>query len=136
MKNKLGQFLKGMFPFNKGKKRQEYMSQSSIEKVEETQFKEGITTLENHPSWKGGIQKPKRDCIHIVTDTNKRIRRPKKVYEENFGPVPYGYVIFHKDENKYNDHPSNLEAISRAELLRRNLEKKKQNENKINKAAK
>jgi hypothetical protein len=44
------------------------------------------------------------------------------IYEEKFGPIPKGYIIFHKDGNMWNDDPDNLEAISRAELLKRNLE--------------
>lgn len=35
----------------------------------------------------------------------------KVVYEENFGPVPDGFHIHHKDGNRWNNDPSNLEAL-------------------------
>lgn len=48
-------FRKGHIPWTKGKK--------GIHFSPETEFKEGVTTGESHPSWKGGI-----------TPINKRIR--------------------------------------------------------------
>lgn len=116
-----GCFKKGHIPHNKGQKMRDYMSPENLDKVKETQFKKGSEhTGEKHVSWRGGVQKMKSDCVHVWTDTNKRIRRPRKNYEETFGKIPKGFIIFHKDGNKDNDHPSNLEAISRAELLKRN----------------
>ena len=35
----------------------------------------------------------------------------RKIYEENFGPIPEGYHIHHKDFNHNNNDPSNLEAL-------------------------
>lgn len=116
-----GCFKKGHVPHNKGKKIQDYVTPDGLEKMQETQFKKGSEhTGENHNSWKGGVQKMKGDCTHIWTGTNQRVRRPRKNYEDAFGKIPKGFVIYHKDGNKDNDHPSNLEAISRAELLKRN----------------
>jgi hypothetical protein len=74
-----------------------------------------------HPSWKGGEQKSGKDVIYLWAGSNQRARRPRKVYEDNYGPIPKGFIIYHKDGNNFNDDPKNLEAISRAELLRRNL---------------
>lgn len=124
-----GSFKKGSIPHNKGKKLQDYLDKKQIEKIKETQFKSGEEhTGKNHTSWKGGVQKPKSDCVHLWDGTNKRVRRPRKNYEDAYGKIPDGYVIYHKDLNKDNDHPSNLEAISRGELLKRNLDIKKRNE--------
>ena len=113
MRNNKGQFVKGQTPWNKGRK--------GFCPSPETTFKEGESHRgESHVSWKGGVQKPKNDCVHYWDGVGKRKRRPKLVYEENFGPTPDGYVIYHIDGDKYNDSPENLEAISRVELLKRN----------------
>lgn len=111
--SKLGRFFKGMIPWNKGKK--------DFRPSPETEFKEGPAhTGKNHPSWKGGEQKPKNDCAHVWEGTNKRKRKPRAIWEKANGPIPKGYIIFHTDGNKNNDHIDNLEAITRVELLKRN----------------
>jgi hypothetical protein len=108
-----GRFKKGSTPWNKGKK--------DFRPSPETEFKSGENhTGDKHPSWKGGVQKFKNDCAYIWTGNGKRVRRPRAIYEANFGPIPKGFVIVHKDGNKDNDHPLNLEAISRAENMKRN----------------
>jgi hypothetical protein len=112
-RNKLGQFRKGMKPWNKDKK--------GLRLSPDSEFKTGEYVGEKHPSWKGGVQIAKNDCAYLWDGANKRKRRPKAVYEEHYGPVPDGHVIYHKDGNKYNDNPDNLEAITRAELLKRNM---------------
>lgn len=77
-------------------------------------------TKETHPSWKGGVHHIKNDCNYVLTDTNKRERRPKLVWEQAYGALPKGYVIVHRDGDRHNDDINNLEAITRAELLQRN----------------
>ena len=115
MTNKLGQFIKGLIPWNKGKK--------DFRPSPETEFKKGEDHYgPTHPSWKGGVQNNKRDGVNLWVD-GKRIRRARWVWEQHNGELPKGYVIFHKDGDKDNDHPNNLEAISRAELLKRNRNK-------------
>jgi hypothetical protein len=108
-----GQFKPGSVPWNKGKK--------GLRVSPESEFKPGQLVGEGHPSWKGGVQQTKNDCTYLWDGANHRIRRPKKVYEDAYGPIPKGYIIIHLDGNKDNDSLSNLEAISRAELLRRNI---------------
>ncbi len=109
-------FKKGNPAWNKGKKGL-HLSPSS-------EFKKGEKVGKTHPSWKGGVHKMKHDCVHLWDGANKRKRRPVAVYEEKYGKIPKGFVIYHKDGDKDNDSPENLEAISRAELLRRNLRRK------------
>lgn len=115
-------FKIGNTPHNKGKKASEYLSIETIEKIAQTQFTTDQNTGEKHPCWKGGIQNPTKDCVLIWDGNGKRKRRPKAIYEENFGPVPKGHVIYHLDGIKKNDHPDNLIAITRGELLRLNKE--------------
>lgn len=112
-RNTLGQFLKGLLPWNKGKK--------DFRPSPETEFKEGEDHVgENHPSWKGGEQVMSKDCVHTWTGNGERKRRPRAIYEEFHGPIPAGYVIYHIDGDKHNDDLVNLEAISRGELMQRN----------------
>lgn len=86
-----------------------------------TTFKKGVNhTGTTHPSWRGGVQVMRKDCVYVYTDTNTRVRRPKLVWESVYGPLPKGYVLIHIDGDRYNDDINNLEAITRAELVARN----------------
>lgn len=107
-----GSFKKGQTPWNKGKE--------GFNPSPETQFKTGELVGKDHPSWKGGVHMVKNDCAHLWTGANKRARRPRVIYEEYYGPIPKGYVVIHIDGNRYNDDIGNLEAISRADNLKRN----------------
>lgn len=40
------------------------------------------------------------------------------IYERHFGPIPKGWVVHHKDEDKGNNDPANLEAMPRKEHQR------------------
>lgn len=114
MSIKIGtQFKPGETPWNKDMK--------GIHLSPESEFTAGEHhTGEAHPSWTGGVQQMKADCVHLWDGNGKRVRRPKKVYEDVYGPIPKGWIIIHLDGDKDNDELTNLEAISRAELLRRN----------------
>ena len=114
-RTKKGTFKKGSVPWNKGKK--------GIHLSKDSEFKKGELVGVIHPSWNGGVQLVKNDCVYLWSGANKRSRRPRLVYEENFGPIPDGHVIIHIDGNRYNDDPSNLMCISRAENLKRNRKK-------------
>lgn len=112
-RNRLGQFVKGITPWNKGKK--------DFRPSPDTEFKSGDNhTGEKHPSWRGGEQFMKNDCVYLWCGTNKRKRRPRAIYEEHYGAIPKGMVIYHIDGDKENDSIENLEAITRGELLKRN----------------
>lgn len=116
MRDSSGKFVTGIEPWNKGLK--------GFNPSPETQFKSGDEhTGKNHPSWNGGIQTIKNDCVHVWVGNGVRQRRPKMIWEQHYGKMPDGFVIYHKDGNKHNDQIDNLEAISRSELLKRNQTK-------------
>jgi len=106
-----GQFKKGKIPWNKDKK--------GIHLSPASEFKS--MPLDKHYKWQGGVQYMTKDCVYIQLKTKERLRRPKYIYEQKHGKIPHNYVIYHIDGNKHNDDISNLEAISRAELMRRNI---------------
>lgn len=51
----------------------------------------------------------------------------RAIYEYNFGPIPNGYHIHHKDDNPLNNDPSNLEALSARDHNRITQEEYKNN---------
>ena len=116
MRNSKGQFIKGVETWNKGLK--------GFRPSIETEFKPGQLVGEIHPSWKGGVQKSKNDCTYLWDGANKRKRRPRAIWEENYGEILSNYVIIHLDGNRYNDELNNLKAISRRELLQLNQKNK------------
>ena len=107
-------FKKGGIPWNKDAK--------GIHLSPESEFKDGVNVGSNHPSWKGGVQNISKDCVYVWAGANQRVRRPKTVYEKRYGKLKSGHVIYHIDGDRKNDSIDNLEAISRAELLKRNRE--------------
>ena len=121
---KLYQFKKGDVPANKGKKQIDYMSSEVIERTKATRFKKG-----HLPHNSQGIND---GDIHVRKDSKGRyykwIRESLGVwkmlhvfnYEKEFGPIPDGYIVFFKNKDSMNCHPSNLELITRAEIMAKN----------------
>jgi len=121
-----GSFKKGSKPWNKGLK--------GIHLNPSTEFKKGEMVGENHHIWKGGVQTFKNDCAYIHVGANKRIRRPKKHYEDAYGEIPKGWIIYHLDKNKDNDQLENLIAIPRAILVKINANRMNANYREISEA--
>lgn len=89
-----------------------------------SEWKQGDTALDKHPQWKGGVQHIINDCAYLAIAANVRVRRPRYIYEQRYGKIPNGFVIYHKDGNKDNDNVENLVAISRAELAKLNTKER------------
>ena len=109
---KMGKFKVGHTPWNAGLK--------GFRPSPATEFKTGETIGEKHPSWRGGEQKFTNDCVYLYAGINRRVRRPKKLYEDAYGPIPNGWILYHLDGDRYNDDLYNLIAIPRAILVRIN----------------
>lgn len=48
----------------------------------------------------------------MTTYSRPHSRIYRKIYEQNYGPIPDGYDIHHKDGNPYNNDPNNLIALT------------------------
>jgi len=110
-RNKKGQFVKGSTVGNTSAKG----NPPNI-----TSFKKGSCHGPMHLQWKGGVQKAGKDCAYLWEGANKRLRRPRVIYEKIHGKIQKGFVIFHKNGDTFDDSIQNLEAISRQELIKRN----------------
>jgi hypothetical protein len=102
-------YPEGKVAWNKGLK--------GIHLSPKSEFKKGQFTGSQHPSWKGGEQINANDCVYIYAGANKRIRRPRKVYEDAHGEIPKGWILYHIDKDMHNDSLDNLIAIPRAVLV-------------------
>ena len=107
-RNKLGQFTSECLRGNKF---------ALGNKPNKTSFKKG-----NLPhNYKNGVQKHNNwGYVYYDINNKNRIALSRKIYQENIGDITNGWIIYHKDGDKFNNNINNLETISRAELLRRN----------------
>ena len=112
-----GRFRPGHKTWNKGKSHRPEGSRA-------TQFKLG-----DKPSntWRPiGAERMTKDGVVIrkVSDTGNKWKdwRPVQVieWEAHNGPLPDGHIVVFKDRDRTNLAPDNLEAITRAENMRRN----------------
>lgn len=109
-------FQKGHSTWNKG---------LSVHLSPESEFKIGEMVGSEHYSWKGGIQKPINDCVHLWNGVNQRIRRPKKVVQDFGVEIPQGWVVYHINGEKTDDRIENLMVIPRSLLIKLNQNKRK-----------
>lgn len=115
-------FKKGEKAWFKGKKLKDHLSPEAYEKMKKNHFKKG------HKPWNTSesditIRNDKRGVPYYM----KRISYGNWaylhvcIYESKHGKVPKGYNVVFKDGNTMNVEESNLEKISDAELMRRNI---------------
>jgi hypothetical protein len=112
-RTKKGRFKKGQIPWNKGTK--------GIMKVNSGSFQKGENKKEYFPIGTIVIRtrKTRNDARRWIkiADPNKWQEYAKYIWEKNYGQIPKGKLIHHKDRNKLNDKIENLELKSRAEHL-------------------
>jgi len=76
--------------------------------------KERIKTLGGHgPTWAGGARFVDDKGYVVVWDKSKNgyVREHRKVWERYRGPIPKGFVVHHKNENKQDNRIANLECL-------------------------
>jgi len=118
-----GRFKPGHIPFNKGLRRPGY----SPGRMASTQFKKGEMAGAALKKWVplGTKRFSKEGYLEVkFRERNGLYGNWKGVHtmmwERKHGPVPKGFALAFKDGDKTHIRLSNLELISRAELLRRN----------------
>lgn len=116
-----GRFQKGITPWNKGK----HFAAGGRSK--DTRFKPGFRRGRAHDLYQPiGTERVSKDGylerkINDDMPLQKRWRAVHLIiWEAENGPLPAGHAVVFKDGNKRNFSLGNLEAISRAELMRRN----------------
>lgn len=117
-------FEKGMTPHNKGKKLEEFMSSKDIEEMKKNQFKKGMTPHNALPIGSEVLRPDKSGRIYIkIKVEGKRQLVYKHIHlweQHNNKKLPKGHNVVFKDGDTMNFNINNLEAISDAELMRRN----------------
>ncbi len=112
-------FKKGLIPFNKGKKREEFLSEQAIIKIRKTQFKKGHVPHNHKPI--GHERVDKNGYIEIkVKEPNVFKSKHRLIYENHHGKIPKGYNVIFIDGNNRNFNINNLKCISNAELMAKN----------------
>lgn len=119
---KKNRFNPGNVSFNKGKKREEFLSPEAIEKIKKTEFKKGQIPH----NWKniGSERKTRDGYIEVkVRDEfgnngkNNYELKHRLLWEKHNGPVPKGMMIKFKDGNKEKIVIENLFMTSMGENL-------------------
>lgn len=119
-----GRFQKGIIPYSKGKKREEYMSAESIEKCAKTQFKKGNKPHTYLPVGTemvvgGYVYVKVADKSNVCKYENWKLKH-RMLWESVNGVIPEGYIIQFKDGNPKNIVIDNLYMISRQEQMKAN----------------
>lgn len=107
-------FPKGHVPANKGKP----MPAKVYEKAKATMFKKG--QLPHNVRYDGHERISVDGYVEIRVDVGKYVLKHRLVWEQANGPIPKGMALVFKDGNKQHIELSNLELVTRAELLKRN----------------
>lgn len=118
-------FQKGHVPFNKGKKRAEWISEEAALKVAAHQFKKGQVRLSSptyRPIGYESMRKVKgKKYIYIkIAAGQKMVLKHRWLWEQAHGPIPKGCNVQFKDGNQLNCVLDNLYIISRAAQIRKN----------------
>lgn len=117
---KTGRFLPGLVPWNAGSKGQ------GLTGANRGRFKKGQVPPNRKPLWSERVDDEGYTWMKVPEEdpyTGFPTRYKLKhvwIYEQEHGPVPKGYVVIFKDQNKKNIDPENLLAITRADLARLN----------------
>jgi hypothetical protein len=112
-----GRFRPGLVPHNKGQ------PMRVVGRMAETQFKNGRMPSTRVPvgtkRWRKGQWWQK---VSELRAPARKDWRPLShlLWEAHHGPIPAGKIIVFTNRNPHDLRPDNLEAITRAELVRRN----------------
>lgn len=126
-RRKVGQFRKGHRPRNKGRSRDEWMSEEGKLNSARTQFKPGEVNPHSptirEPGYECVRKEKGRQYIWVKPHDGRRMMpKHRYLWEQTHGPIPKGYNVQFKDGNTLNCELDNLYLISRAKQVRRNFD--------------
>lgn len=122
--NNPGAFRKNHRPWNAGMKGIQFNPESGFKPGHRpiTWCPVGTERLRISTSKRNGTREIDDARVYIkVAEPSKWGFRSRYVWEQANGPIPPGYVIWHKNFNRLDDRLENLEMITRAENIRRIL---------------
>lgn len=119
-RSETGRFKKGNVPFNKGLVQSTYMSKENIERTKKGRFKKGQQPHNTKPLGYERICKKDGYTYMKVEGKPKLVLKQRYIYAQKYGKIPFNHAILFKDGNKQNFELSNLECVSREELMARN----------------
>ena len=109
-----GSLKKGHIPWNTGTKGICKSNSGSFKKgnVPPNTTYDGCVSVRKH--------KNKRPYLWYRISKRKYIMYHVKLWVDNHGPVPAGYIVVFKNKDQFNCSPDNLEIITRVENMKRN----------------
>ena len=115
-------FKSGHVPFNKGKKADEYLCQTKIEKLKHTSYKKGELPHNTKADGVITIRKDSKGRLYkfIRVEQAKWIHLHVYNWMQVHGPIPKGNCIVFKNYDTMNCDIENLMMISRKENMLRN----------------
>ncbi|MCI9434050.1 MAG: HNH endonuclease [Bacilli bacterium] len=109
-------FKKGIVPFNKNKKWNDYMPLESQNNSLATTFKKGNIPKNHKPLGSERIDKNGRVEIKVA-EPNKWISKQNYIYQSKFGPIPKNHKIIFADGNNRNFDCDNLILVSNKQQI-------------------
>lgn len=115
-------FKKGMVPMNKGRRQTEFMSDEAINKTKATRFEKGRLPHNTKSDFETSIRRDKsgRSYIYIRVALSKWVPYHRYLWEKKNGKIKKGMALIFKDGNSFNVKISNLELLTRKELMQKN----------------
>lgn len=121
-----GQFKKGCYPANKGKKWDDYVSKDKQEKMKKTCFKKGNIPHNHRQIFEERLDK--NGYIEMkIKEPNVWQKKHRYIYEQHFGKIPKNHKVIFLDGNNRNFNIKNLKLVSNAEELIMNNNKLRYN---------
>jgi hypothetical protein len=115
------QFKKGNISFNKGKKREEFMTPEGMAKVEKTQFKKGNRPHNaKGPDYESVRWEKKFPYLYKKNKEGIMQAAHRLLWEKHNGKIPKDMIIIFKNKDTLDCRIENLMAITRSEHLERN----------------
>jgi hypothetical protein len=116
-------YKKGQEPMNKGRKQTEYMSPTAIARTKKTRFKKGSLPHNTRQDGDISVRVNKGNWPYkwIRVSLGKWRELHRVTWEQHHGKIPKGYNVVFKDGDSLNCDIDNLELVSRAENMSRNV---------------